>query len=162
MTRLEHLSWRHARFCWRLAHDFTVRLWSTDQRNPTLWGHLRWMAAHIKGGKHGALLICDEREPVGVYTAKAYRDGLAVGISLLPKARGKGHALYTLRMARTVARMDQTPLYALIKPGNHRSRGTFEKAGFWLSGTTDDGMLLYRTGGVVAVLAGNTLIQRAS
>lgn len=161
MTKLECLKWRHAAFCWRLARDFDVRLWSTDQRQPTFWDHLRWMAAHIKGAERGALVICDEQGPIGVYTAKAYRDGYAAGISLLPRARGKGHALYVLRLARDAALTVQVPLYALIKPGNHLSRKSFERAGFWNSGTTADGMLLYRTGGVVAVLAGS-MLQRAS
>ena len=140
MTHLELLRWWHAPFCWRLAHDDTVRLWSVDQNTPTLWGHLRWMAAHLKGKERGALIISDEQKPVGVYTSAVCRDGIVVGISLLPSARGKGHAEFTLKCAAMSAYMHALPLYALIKPGNHRSRGAFERAGFWLSGTTDDGM----------------------
>lgn len=167
MTTFTPLRWSDTLFCYRLASDPTVREASFDGQSPTWWGHLRWMARHIYLGSHVANVICDGSKRLGIVTGKPYADGLELGISLMPDARGRGVASDALRRWAAMYHHIQPllPIYARIKLGNTASERAFRAAGFraqtTIDGTRDGGWVWrydhYANHTSVMVVAGPSL-----
>ena len=134
-----------AGFCWRLAHDQTVRDSAHSTRKPTVFGHLLWMARWLFKRDRQAWVVGDEwRETYGPDTLNRVRFGLVrcerggvVSIEVLPEHRGKGVGLFGVRIATEfiLSHGWGTPV-AHIRAHNGPSIALFAKAGYEMAEAT--------------------------
>ena len=138
--KLRPLRMRDAWFCWKLSNDPSVREVSTDQRMPTLLGHLKWMRKWTS--RHPdvrAMVVLDGGVRAGLVRGERdrgllYRDslGVLVGIAICKGHRGRGLGVLAIREGTDLLMnaLGCEGAFAKIRPRNTASIKAFREAGY--------------------------------
>lgn len=119
-------------FTLELANEPSVRSAGFSQETITREAHAEWFHRHLTAAGSRIFIIEEPAVgPCGVVRAHQREDGWELGISLLPRARGRG--LAQLGLAEVMRQMGGDKMFiARIKPENQSSRQLFERLGFEL------------------------------
>lgn len=141
-------------FCWRLAHERSVRLASVDRRNPRVGDHLRWMYHWLTDEHRQAWVVRIEDgegpfrgwEPAALVRAMPVGGQAVLSVAVVPIYRGRGIAQHAIHYVTEWVREQRWGVpTAYIREGNEPSLRAFRACGYVV--TRDAGeflMMQYR------------------
>lgn len=131
---------RHLLLAWR--NDPVTRSFSFSSHVVSLPDHESWLAESLRNTRRKLVLIERERTPVGLLRFDwTNDDDIELSIHVAPNARQQGVGWSALTDAKWLVKAwwsGAKTLYAKVRPENHASLRTFEKADFTRSEVATD------------------------
>jgi RimJ/RimL family protein N-acetyltransferase len=128
-----------SRLIWTWANDPDTRSASFSTAAIPWEAHSEWYSEKLTDPQHRMWIAIDDTlKPVGQIRYQIDGRQATVSVNLAPDQRGQGYGSRILEIANTrlFAGGDVDTIHAYIKPDNHASKYTFQKAGFVLQEVT--------------------------